>query len=100
MTKKENEDFENLAKYWICDNDYVDNDVEVRVNCHITGKFRDSAHRNRNVNIKLNHNIRFILHNLKRYDSTNLIMQEIGTFNLKINVIPNGLEKKYQPYHQ
>ena len=38
MTKKENEDFENLAKYWICDNDYVDNDVEVRVNCHITKK--------------------------------------------------------------
>ena len=38
MTKKENEDFENLGKYWICDNDYVDNDVEVRVNCHITKK--------------------------------------------------------------
>ena len=63
-------------------------------------KFRDSAHRDRNVNIKLNHKIRFILHNLKEYDSTNLIMQEIGTFNLKINVIPNGLEKKYEPYHQ
>ena len=31
-------------------------------------------------------------HNLKNYDS-HLIMQEIGKFNLKTNVIPNGLEK-------
>ena len=31
-------------------------------------------------------------HNLKNYDS-HLIMQELNKFNLKINVIPNGLEK-------
>ena len=30
--------------------------------------------------------------NLKNYDS-HLIMQELGKFNLKINVIPNGIEK-------
>ena len=33
-----------------------------------------------------------VFHNLKNYDS-NLIMQEPGKFNLKLNVIPNGLEK-------
>ena len=33
-----------------------------------------------------------MFHNLKSYDS-HLIMQEIGRFNLKINVIPNELEK-------
>ena len=32
-----------------------------------------------------------IFHNLKDYDS-HLIMQEIGKFNVKISVIPNGLE--------
>ena len=33
-----------------------------------------------------------VFHNLKKYDSR-LIMQELGKFNLKINVMPNGLEK-------
>ena len=30
MTKEDNEDFENSTKSWICDIDYVDNDVETR----------------------------------------------------------------------
>ena len=33
-----------------------------------------------------------MFHDLKNYDS-HLIMQELGKFNLKINAIPNGLEK-------
>ena len=32
MNKEDNEDFINSTKCWICDNDYVDNDV-------ITGKY-------------------------------------------------------------
>ena len=42
MDKKSSEDF-NSTKCWIRDNDYVDNDVKVRDNCHITGKYRDTA---------------------------------------------------------
>ena len=37
MTKENNEDFINSNKCWICDNDYVDNDVKERDHCHITG---------------------------------------------------------------
>ena len=92
MTKKDNKDFENSTKCWICDNVYIDNDVKVRVHCHITGKCRGSAHRDCNINVKLNHKIPVVFHNLKNYDS-NLIMQELGKFNLKTNVVPNGLEK-------
>ena len=33
-----------------------------------------------------------VFHNLKNYDS-HFIRQELGKFNLKINAIPNGLEK-------
>ena len=36
MTKEDNEDFKNSTKCWISDNDYADNDVEVRDHCHIT----------------------------------------------------------------
>ena len=92
ISKEDNEDFKNSTKCWICDNDYVDNDVKVRDHCHITGKYRGSAHRDCNINVKLNHKIPVVFHNLKNYDS-HLIMQELGKFNLKINVIPNGLEK-------
>ena len=30
ITKKDNEDFKNSSKCWICDRDNVDNDVKVR----------------------------------------------------------------------
>ena len=92
MVKEDNKDFENSSKCWICDNGYIDGDVKVRDHCHITGKYRGSAHRDCNINVKLNHKIPVVFHNLKNYDS-HLIMQELGKFNLKINVIPNGLEK-------
>ena len=82
MTKKDNEDFENSSECWLCDNDYIDGDVEVRYHCHITRKYRGSAHRDCNINIKLNHKIPVVLHNLKNYNS-HLIMQELGKFNLK-----------------
>ena len=69
MTETENEDFENSTKCWICNNAYVDGDVKVRDRCHITGKYRGSAHRNCNINVKLNHKIPVVFHNLKNYDS-------------------------------
>ena len=92
MTKEDNEDYKNSTKCWICDNDYVDNNVKVRDHCYITGKYRGSAHRNCNVSLKLDHKISVVFYNLKNYDS-HLIMQEQDKFNLKTNVIPNRLEK-------
>ena len=85
MTKEDNEDFKNSTKCWICDNDYIDNDVKVRNHCDIIGKFRDSAHRACNINLKLNHKIPIAFHNL--------IMQELQKFSPKISVTPNELEK-------
>ena len=35
MTREDNENFKNSTKCWICDNDYVDNDVKMRDHCHI-----------------------------------------------------------------
>ena len=55
MTKADDEDFENSVKYWVCDNDYVESDAKVRDHCHITGKDRESAYRNCNIKVKLNH---------------------------------------------
>ena len=77
----------NSTKCWICDNAYFEDDVKVTDHCH------DSAHRNCNVKIKLNHKIPFVFHNQKNYDSY-LIMLELVTSNFKINVTPRGLEKQ------
>ena len=66
MSKEDNEGFKNSTKCWIWDNDYIDNDVKVRHHCHITGKYRGSAHRDCNINFKLNHEINILFHNLKK----------------------------------
>ena len=40
MTKKDDEDFENSNKCWICNNDSkADGDVKVRDNCYVPGKY-------------------------------------------------------------
>ena len=92
MNKGDNPNFKNSIKCRICDNDYVDNVVDVRDHCYITGKYRGSPHRDCNINFKLNHKNPVVFHNLKNYDSY-LIMQELAKLNLKINFIPYGLEK-------
>ena len=92
MTTGNNEDSNNSTKFWVFNNDYIDNDVKIRDHCHITGKYRGSAHRDCNINLKLNQKIPITFHNLKNYDS-HLIMQELGKFNLEISVVPNELEE-------
>ena len=67
MTEKDNEDFENSTKCWICDHVYVESDAKVRNHCHTTGKHRGSAHRDCNINVKLQNKIHIILHSLKNY---------------------------------
>ena len=54
MAKEYNEDIKNSTKCFICDNNYISNDVEERDHCHITGKYRGSAHKDCNINLKLN----------------------------------------------
>ena len=80
MIKEDNKNLNNSTKCWLCDRDYVVNNVKVRDNCHITENYRDSSHRDCNINLKLNHKVP--IHNLKNYDF-HLIMQELGNSVLK-----------------
>ena len=65
---------------------------KVRGHCHVTGKFRGAAHWSYNKNLQLNKKVLIIFPNLKGYDS-HLSFCEINKFDVKISVIPNGLEK-------
>ena len=62
----------------ICGIQYKSCDVRVRDHCHITGKYRGSAHQKCNINYKL---------------TFHFIMEEIGKFKRKINVIQNNMER-------
>ena len=63
----------------------------MRDHCHVTGKYRGSAHTDCNLSYRLANKIYVVFHNLRGYD-LHLIMQEIGKFNKDINVIPNNME--------
>ena len=92
MTKEDSEDIENSTKIYICDNAYVDSDLKARNHCHITRKYIISVHRDCDINVKWNHKVPVVFHNLKNYDS-HLIMQELRKFNLKINFLINVFQK-------
>ena len=80
MTENDEMCFKLMEKCRICDKKYTDKDVSVRDHCHITGKFRGSAHQECNLKLRIkpeNLKIPVILHNLRGYDS-HFIMQQIG----------------------
>ena len=92
MSEEEEHLFQQSNSCWICKK-LIDNDEEkVRDHCHVTGKFRGAAHWSCNINLQLTKNVPVIFHNLKGYDSY-LIFYELKKFDMKIDLIPNGLEK-------
>ena len=109
MTKENEEEFQKADECHICNKKYTNQDIRVRDHCHITGKYRGSAHQECNLQLRLNPDkikIPVIFHNLRGYDS-HFIMQEIGAIvkdyeytnkdgkkcQMNINAIPNNMEK-------
>ena len=109
MTDNDELCFRLEEKCHICNKKYTDKDIRVRDHCHITGKYRGSAHQECNLKLRVNPEeikIPVIFHNLRGYDS-HFIMQEIGAIVKKhtyknnkgeekqmiINAIPNNMEK-------
>ena len=92
MIAEENEKFEMANICWICGRLIENNDIKVRDRCHITGKYRGTAHYLCNINLRITKKNPVIFHNLKGYDS-HLIFKALSKFDVRVNVIPNGLEK-------
>lgn len=73
-------------------NDYVDGEAKLKDHWLITRKYkRGSMHKDCNIKVELNHKTPIVFHNRKNYDS-HFIMQELPKFDLKITIIPNGLQ--------
>ena len=109
MTNEDKESFRSAKECHICKIPYGTNDNFnniVRDHCHVTGKYRGSAHEICNLNFQLTDKIPVVFHNLKGYDS-HFIIQEIGNIvkerahvdakgnkrEMRINVIPCNMEK-------
>ena len=91
MTEEE-EQFQSSKTCWVCEILIENDDEKVRDHCHITGKFRGTVHWSCNINLQLTKKVPEILHNLRGYDS-HLIFDALKNFDVKIDEIPNGLEK-------
>ena len=92
IMSEEEEQFQSSNTCWICEKLIDDDDEKVRDHCHVTGKFRGAAHWSCNINLQLTKKVPVIFHNLRGYDS-HLIFCELNKFDVKIDVIPNRLEK-------
>ena len=109
MTEDDEQHFKTMNGCHICGEKYTNKDVRVRDHCHITGKFRGSAHQECNLKLRIKPEdikIPVIFHNLHGCDS-HFIMQQIGEIakkygytnkkgekqDLNINDIPNNMEK-------
>ena len=109
MTEFDEHEFQKDTECHICNKKYTEKDIQVRDYCHITGKYRGSAHQECNLKLRVNPEeikIPVIFHNLRGYDS-HFIMQEIGKIvkkhtytnkkgekcQMNINAIPNNMEK-------
>ena len=92
LVRKLQERFDQSNIYWIRNKLFDVSDKKVRDHFHISGKYRGAAHWSCNINLKITKKVPVIFHNLIGYDS-HLIFKELSKFNVKISVIPNGLEK-------
>ena len=108
MTASDEEDFQKAKKCWICQRQYKGDEGEnipVRDHCHMTGKYRGSAHKTCNLRLQITAEkikIPVVFHNLKGYDG-HLIIEEMGDIikekdlrgeePLNIDVIASNAEK-------
>ena len=69
MSAENEERFQLINICWICGKLFDVGDNKVRDHCHVTGKYRRSAHWSCNINLKLTKNVPVIFHNLRGYDN-------------------------------
>ena len=100
MTGEDEESFKEAKHCHICEKKYRVDDIPVRDHCHVTGKYRGSAHQTCNLKLQISAEkikIPVIFHNLKGYDN-HFIINELGELikkgeEISINVIAQNAEK-------
>ena len=65
---------------------------KVREHCHVTNRFRGSAHNKCNINLRLPRKLPTIFHNLQGYYG-HIILKELNNFDVDVDVILKGIDK-------
>ena len=89
--KKKNIYF-NKISFWICKKSIGNYEEKVRDHCHLTDKFRGAAHWDCSINFQLTKKVSVKYHTLRGYNN-HLIFNKLDKFDVKIDVIPDELEK-------
>ena len=90
ITPKEEEQFKQASKCWIC-HKKLNLEDRVRDHCHYTGRYRGAAHNICNLKYSKPNNISVFFHNLTGYDS-HLFIKKLGVTSGAIDCIPNNEE--------
>ena len=96
MTGEDEKAFKKATHCHICEKKYKVDDVPVRDHCHVTGKYRGSAHQTCNLKLQISAEkiqIPVVFHNLKGYDS-HFIMNELGELIKKGEECEEGISIK------
>ena len=93
ITKSDKEAYEKATRSRICElkGEFEDDDTIVRDHCHLTGKFRDAAHKCCNLKYKVPQSTPEIFHNSAGYDA-HFYIKNLGVAAGKIKCIPNNNE--------
>lgn len=78
----------------ICEEPYSPGDLRVRDHCHLTGKYRGSAHSRCNLGFKVPRYIPVIFHNLAHYDAHFIVSAIATKIPGHISIIPRN-EQNY-----
>ena len=89
MTMHDELVYDNFTLYHICNEDHGENSV--RDYCHLSRKFRGSAHEVCNLKYKFPKFFLVVFHNLSGYDS-HLFIKGLGNREGDISCIPNNEE--------
>ena len=92
MSEEEEHLFQQGNSCWICKKPIDHKNEKVRDHCDVTGKVRGASHWSCNINLQSTKKVPVIFQNLRGYNS-HLNFCELNKFDVKINIIPNGLEK-------
>ena len=91
MSEEDENNYQNSQNCWICNQKIIKD--KVRDHCHITGKFRGSAHKECNSKLRIPRKLPIIFHNLEGYDG-HIIFKELNNFkDIDMRVIPKLSEK-------
>ena len=79
MTIANENNYQNSNNCWICNEEIIKNNEKVRDHCHITGKYRGTAHKECTLKLEITRKLPIIFHNLAGCDG-HLIFRELNKF--------------------